>query len=280
MKRGKILTGLLCSLALFSAAGQADAAMTYEKALLYQEAHPEEIHCKNIKQKDIYGNKNLNRYFSFVGSQGLLHTGKSSMGTADRTLINFIISYGFPNIKSEPYAYIRWMADLAGAPDRGYEPKTLQIVFEDNFAKIFSLQGWEYRKQFVPGFFVSSWGHNYDGRIKLSNYDLYELSLHGRVVSASMDAGDGHIKHFFYSGDKDADKKLLFTKGIRHALKILEIDGDSIRADYEAQKAQAEKDRLAALRAEIENEIKADAEREAMKKAILEEMKQKEAAGK
>lgn len=164
------------------------------------------------------------------------------------------------------------MADLAGAPDRGYEPKTLQIVFEDNYIKTFSLQGWEYRKEFVPGFFASSWGHNYDGRIKLNHFDIYEMSKHGKILSASMDAGNGSIKHFFYSGNKDADKKEMLTRAITHSMKILQIDENKIADEMAAHQQAMEQERLNQLRAEVEKELKEEAEREAMKKAILEEM--------
>ena len=100
--------------------------------------------------------------------------------------------------------------------------------------------------------------------------------MHGKIVSASMDAGDGTIKHFFYSGDKDADKKVLLTKGIKHSMKILEIDPAAMPAEYEAYKKQLEEQRRAKVRAEVEKEIKAEQEKEALKKQILEEIKLKE----
>lgn len=83
-----------------------DAAMSYEQALIYQQNHSEDVHAVTKKTKDIYGEKNKRRYFSLLEDNGLMHTGKSSAGVADRTLINYVIDYGFANIKMEPYAYI------------------------------------------------------------------------------------------------------------------------------------------------------------------------------
>ena len=274
----KYLVGsfLLATFLLTSGINSADAAMSYEKALQYEQAHSEEVHSFTDKQKDIYGEKNKRRFIGLFGKNGLLHTGNTFAGSAQRTFFNYLIDYGFANIPMEPYAYIRWAADLAGRPDKGYEPKTLQIVFEDNHIQQFSLEGWEYRSEYIAGFFGGSTAHNYNGRIKLNRFEIYEMSLHGKIVSASMDAGDGTIKHFFYSGDKDADKKVLLTKGIKHSMKILEIDPAAMPAEYEAYKKQLEEQRLAKLRAEVEKEIKAEQEKEALKKQILEEMKLKE----
>lgn len=72
-------------------------------------------------------------------------------------------------------------------------------------------------------------------------------------------------------GEKDVEEKAELTKGIAHAVKILQIDEDTI----EAKRAEMEQQRLQKLREEIEKELKEEAEREAMKKAILEEMKAK-----
>lgn len=273
MKLKKLLGILVISTYIIIYPYTVDAAMSYEQALIYQQNYSEDIHAVTKKQKDIYGEKNKRRYFSFLGNEGLLHSGKSNVGKAGRTLFNYIIDYGFENIEMEPYVYIRWMADLAGNPEKGYEPKTLQIVFEDNYIKTFSLQGWEYHKMFVPGLLLSSWGHNYHGRIKLTHFDIYEMSKHGKVLSASMDAGNDTIKHFFYSGGKDADKKEMLTRAIKHSMRILQIDENKITEEIEAHERAAEQERLNKLRAEVEKEIKEEAEREAMKKAILEEMK-------
>lgn len=256
----------------------AEAAMTYEKALLYQQKNAEDITSVVKKVKDIYGEKNNSRKFAMLGgSRGLLHSGNTIVGMADRTCLNYYVNYGFANIPSEPYAYISWMADLAGDPSNGYEPKTLQIVFEDNYIKRFSLQGWEYRREFIHGFLINSWAHNYDGSIKLSKFDIYEMSLHGQILAVSIDAGNGGIKHFFYSGDKDIKEKQTLTRAITHSMKMLDIDADTIKQEYEALKIKQEKERVAKIKDEVRKEIEEDAEREAIKKQILEEMKQKEA---
>lgn len=274
MKRLSLFGSIVLGLYVMMNVSAVDAAMSYEKALLYQEKNENDVHVVIKKQKDIYGEKNKRRYFSLLSANGLMHTGKTSMGVADRTLINYVIDYGFANIPSEPYAYIRWAADLAGNPEKGYEPKTLQIVFADNFIKVYNLQGWEYRKEFVPGFFFNSIGHNYNGRIKLNRFDIYEMYQHGDIVSASIDAGNGHIKHFFYSGDKDKKEKETLTRAIVHSMKILQIDPNNMQLEYEAYKKQLEEERKANLRAEIEKEIEQEAEREALKKQILLEKEQ------
>lgn len=267
----KFFSVLTC-LGIMLVTQNADAAMSYDKALQYQILHSDEISAFTNKVKDIYGEKNKCRYFGTMhGKNGHLNSGA---GLGQTTLINFLINYGFENIKSEPYAYIRWVADLAGKPDKGYDPKYMNIVFEDNTVKKFPLQGWEYR--FVPGPFFT-YAHQYDGRIKLTDVDLYDMSKHGKVLAISIDAGDGTIRNFFYSGDKNKTEKQWFNNGIKHALKILEIDDNTMEAKLvEAQKL-AEQERVAKLRAEVEAEIKADAEKEAMKKQILAEMEAKKA---
>ncbi|WP_333594961.1 hypothetical protein [Anaerospora hongkongensis] len=278
MAMKKILAGLMLGCLLVAGAATSEAAMTYEQALKYQGLNSEEVFISNDKVKDAYGQKNIKRYFSLLNKNGLAHSGNTILGVGDYTFINLLINYGIANMNEEPFAYIRWIAHLAGAPDRGYEPKTMNIAFSDGFIKTFSLQGWEYRGQIINGMFANSWAHLYDGRVRLNDFDLYELSQHGQIVAISMDDGNGGIKHFFYSGDKDINSKAKLNRGIYHAMKILQVDEQAVIAKKAERDRLAEEERLAKLRAEIEKEIKADAEREAMKKAIQAEIAAKEKA--
>lgn len=279
----RILLGTVCiSSLLFSS--QAEAAMSYEKALQYQAKYPKEIFVSNRKCKDAYGQKNVERFFNMLKKSGVSHSGGSAIvGKRTGTFLNLLINYGFKNIESEPYAYIRWSADLEGDPEKGYAPKSMNIAFEDGFIKSLSLQGWEYIYQEGRGFFGPVWGHHYHGRIRLNEVDLYDIYSHGAIASVSIDDGvsgdnlDG-VKHFFYSGEKDLKEKALLTKAFAHTLKILEIDASTIEAKRIAYAKEAEKLRLEQLRKEVEQEIKEEAEREALKKQILEEMKAKQKA--
>ena len=225
--------------------------------------------------KDITGEKDKWRYFSFLSSDGLLNTGNTNIGVADRTFLNYVINYGFENNPIEPYACIVWEADLAGDPTKGYEPSVFRILFADNYVKTFDLQGWEYKKKFVHGIFFSDLAHSYSGTIKLSRFDIYEMSKHGAVVSASVDAGNGGIKHFFYTGNKNKEDKELLTRAFQHSLILLGIDSNKMQSEYDAYKKHLEEERIAKLRAEVEAEIKAEQEREAIKQQILAEMKLK-----
>lgn len=276
MDMKKILAGFMLVCLLAAGATTSEAAMTYEQALKYQGLNDEEVFVSNVRVKDVYGQKNIRRYFNLLGKNGLAHSGNTILGVGASTFINLLINYGIANMDEEPFAYIRWGAHLAGAPDRGYEPQTMHIAFSDGFIKTFSLQGWEYKPEFISGMFTSSWAHTYSGRVRLNDFDLYELSQHGQVVSISMDDGSGGIKHFFYSGDKDIKNKAKLNRGIYHAMKMLQVDEQAVIAKKAEMDKLAEAERLAKMRAELEQEIKAEAEREAMKKAILAEMAAKE----
>lgn len=83
----KYLVGsfLLAAFLLTSGINSADAAMSYEKALQYEQAHSEEVHSFTDKQKDIYGEKNKRRFIGLFGKNGLLHTGNTFAGSAQRT---------------------------------------------------------------------------------------------------------------------------------------------------------------------------------------------------
>lgn len=277
MKKKSIFLGVLgLIMSTCICATNVEAVMSFEKAMAYQEANPKDVRFVEKKVKDIYGEKNKRRYFAMLSANGLIHTGNSIVGKADRTMLNYIVDYGFKNIEIEPYAAILWYADLKGDPEKGYEPKKMHIVFEDDFIKEFDLQGWEYKREVISGLFSFATAHNYRGEIKLDRFDIYELYQHGAVVSVSVDAGDGTIRHFFYSGKKDADEKATLTRGIRHSMKILEIVPEKMHLEYAEHRKKQEEERIAKLRAEVEREIREDAEREALKKQILEEMKQKE----
>ena len=276
------LIGILTGISILGAAYQAEAAMTYDEALKYQKLYPEEIYAKNFKMKDSFGEKQNCRFFNLLKKEGVLHTSGSTMGgKGERTGINLLINYGFENSDEEPYAYIRWMADLDGSPEGNYAPEKLFITFEDGFVKTLNLQGWEYHYQQLMGWFSAMWCHNYNGRIRLNDVDIYDIYSHGKIAAVSIDdgvKGDNFngIKHFFYSGDKDAEEKELLTKGFAHAVKILEIDPNTIEEKRIALEKEIEKQRLEKMRKEVEQEIKEEMEREALKKQILEEMKGKQ----
>lgn len=277
----KFFVGILTGFSVLGAAYQVEAAMTYDEALKYQKLYPNEIYVRNIKIKDAFGEKSNCRFFSLLKKEGVMHTGGSTIGgQGQRTLINFVINYGFENANSEPYAYIRWVADLDGSPEGNYAPEKMFITFEDGFVKSIELQGWEYHYQELVGWFSGMWCHNYSGRIKLNDVDIYDIYSHGKIAAVSIDdgiKGDNFngIKHFFYSGDKDAEEKELLTKGFAHAVKILEIDPNTIEEKRIMFEKEVEKQRLEKMRKEIEQEIKEEMEREALKKQILEEMKSK-----
>ena len=93
---------------------------------------------------------------------------------------------------------------------------------------------------------------NFILQIEPENIDAYEL------ISLALEG----------KGDKAAQKA--------NADKILEIDPSTIEAKRIALAKEAERLRLEQLRKEVEKEIKEDAEREALKKQILEEMKAKQ----
>ena len=101
MKRSSVLGSIVLGLYVMMNVNSVDAAMSFEKALLYQEKNEKDVHVVVKKEKDIYGDKNKHRYFSLLSANGLMHTGKTSMGVADRSLINYIIDYGFENIPLE-----------------------------------------------------------------------------------------------------------------------------------------------------------------------------------
>ncbi len=265
-----LLTAVL-ALGMFVSSETALAAMTYGQALSYQAAHPTEIVLKEVKTKDPYGQKNVCRYFGLLGGGGVSHSGGSITGIPNATSLNLAINYGFPNIPSEPTCFIKWGANLAGEPDKGYEPQSMHIAFEDGYIKNLSLQGWEYKKGLLQGMLVNSMAHTYTGTVTLSDFDVYELSMHGPIASVSIDDGSGAVKHFFYSGDKDLKNKERFNKGLINAANILQINGEVMAKKAAEMQAQQEEERKAALRAEIEAEIKAEEEREALKKQIMAE---------
>lgn len=256
------------------------AAMSYEEALRYQKLYPDEIIIRNEKIKDVYGDKKVCRFFNLLKKNGQGHSRGIISGQGERTFINLLINYGFEDGDEEPYAYIRWMADLAGTPSGGINPTKLYISFEDGFVKTIYLQGFEYQYQSFANAFSSWWAHCYSGRIKLNDVDIYDVYSHGKIAAVSIDDGRNGdniegIVHFFYSGDKDSDEKELLTKGFSHIVKILEIDPDTIETKRTALKNELEKNRTEKLKKEIEQEIKEEMERESMKKQILEEMKAK-----
>ncbi len=258
----KLLAALTLGLVLFGTS-TIEAAMTFEEASAYQAKHSDDILLRTEKMKDAFGEKNKCRYFSFLGRNGLTHNGDYMK--ADRSTINFIVNYGFEGQNSAPFASITWQADLKGKPENGYAPDYLAVIFEDGYVANFDLQGWEYKRDYV-GF----WGelsHTYYGNIKISDIELYKMSKHGNLSAIFMNKSNESVKHFFYAGEKDLEEKQQFTKGIQHAVNMLEITASSVAA----LEAKEEEERLAKLRKELEAEI----EREEMKKAILKERQQK-----
>lgn len=248
-----------------------EAAMDYPAAANYQIAHKNDIWIKNVKCKDVYGEKNIERNFSFIGKEGLTNI----VIRGNRSFINLLINYGFENIPSEPYAYIDWWADLAGNPEHGFEPKKIYFAFTDGTVVEMPIQGYEYHYEAystIFGFFDS---HTYSGKLKLNSFDLYDLSQRGELANISIDTGNGEIKNFFYSGDKNKKQKQQFDAGLKHALDILEITPESVEKERKEHADAVEAERLAKLRAEVEAEIKAEAEKEAMKQQILAEMANK-----
>lgn len=256
------------------------AAMTYEEALRYQKLYPDEIIIRNEKIKDVYGEKRTCRFFNLLLKNGVDHSRGIINGQAERTFINLLINYGFEDNKEEPYAYIRWIADLSGSPEGGFNPQELYISFEDGFVKTIPLQGYEYQYQRIVNAFTNWWAHCYAGRINLNDVDIYDIYSHGSIAAVSIDNGSGGdnlngIIHFFYSGEKDAKEKDILTKGFSHIVKILEIDPSTIERKRIALKNEIKRQRDEKMRKEIEQEIKEEMEREALKKQILEEMKAK-----
>lgn len=258
--------GLLFYILVSFDMGICEAAMTYDEALKYQVLHSEEVFIRNEKMKDPYGEKNICRYFNLLGEKGVRHNG--DFFSNDRSFLNFLINYGFENIPQELFAYFRWAADMDGKPENGYAPKILSISFNDGYIKNLDVQGWEYKRQNL-GF--GNWTHVYDGRIVVSAVDLYDLYSHGDIMAVYIDKGAGRIKHFFYSGDKDLIEKKKLTRGIANAIKMLQVNEDSLAE----QRAILEKERVEKLRKEIEAEIRAEIEKEEIKKAILDEMRNK-----
>lgn len=275
------LIGILTGISILGATYQVEAAMTYDEALKYQKLYPEEIYVRNEKMKDIYGEKKICHYFDLLQKNGVGHTRGIVSGQGERTFLNLLINYGFEDADVAPYAYIRWAADLAGNPKGGYEPTKLYISFEDGSVKTINLQGWEYRYQSIVNMFTNWWAHAYSGRIRLNEVDLYDIYSHGKIAAVAIDdgvSGDNvnGIIHFFYSGEKDSKEKELLTKGFAHAVKILEIDPNTIEEKRITLEKEIEKQRLEKMRKEVEQEIKEEMEREALKKQILEEMKAKQ----
>lgn len=112
----------------------------------------------------------------------------------------------------------------------------------------------------------------------LTDVDVYDIYTHGAIAAISIDDGNvgdnlQGIQHMFYAGEKDLEEKANMTKGFAHIVAMLEIDAEVLEAKRAALEAEAEQQRLIDLRKEVEAEIKAEAEREALKKQILEEMK-------
>lgn len=250
--------------------------MTYEEAALHQEKYSEDITLHRYTEKDIDGNKKKLRIFDFLKSEGLSHSGNTLVGVADRTSLRLAISYGFEGNSTKPIAYIAWSADLAGNPDHGYKPNYIRIVFESGYIRELPLQGWQYQAELIRGVFVNSWGHCFWGSINLSDIDIYDILQHGNIVAVYVDDGNNNPRHFFYSGDKDTRNKTIFVRGFQHIAKILDVNNDTIQGELADQKANAEKERKAKLRVEIQKEINDEKEREAMKKEILAEMEKKQ----
>ena len=282
----KLLAGLALGCSLLGCTA-VEAAMTYEEAVAYQKAHAEDIVLRTEKIRNAYGEKSKCRIFSFLGKHGVTHSW-GSLGSQN-TLINLVLKYGDAKLNDEPYAYFRWQANLAGNPKDGYEPRYMSVSFKDGYIKNLPLQGWEYNEQevYVPGAYYgsgnygyylpgSSYSYNqYEGSVKVTPLDLYEMAQHGEIASIFIDRGDNddkgnnNIRHFFYTGDKDADEKAQLARGFQHAVAMLELDA----AQLQQLREEAEKERLAQLRKEIEAEL----EREALKEQILQE---RAAAGK
>ncbi len=283
----KLVAVLVLGYALVSYIGTAEAAMTYEEAIAYQKAHAEDIVLRTEKIRNPYGEKSKCHYFSFLGKHGVTHSW-GSLGDHN-TLINFVVSYGDANMKEKPCAYFRWQANLSGNSKDSFAPDYLSVSFKDGYIQNIPLQDWEYNEQevYVPGAYYgngnygyyipgTSYSYNrYEGSVKVGALELYEMGQHGELASIFIDRGENddqgnnNIRHFFYTGDKDRDKKAQLVRGFQHAITMLEIDA----AHLQQLREEAEQKRVAKLKKEIEAEL----EKEALKQQILQE---REAAGK
>ena len=277
----KILAGMALGCALLGCAG-VEAAMTYEEAAAYQKSHAEDIVARSEKIRNPYGEKTKSRIFSFLGKNGVSHNW-GSIGT-HYTLINLILNYGDKKLAEAPYAYLRWHMNIDGNPKNGFEPRYMSVSFTDGYIKNLELQGWDYAEGnvYIPGAtYDNGYGYSYqtpgtsyvynqyDGSVKVGELDLYEMAQHGEIASiyiapnSNDDKGNNTTQHFFYTGDKDKEEKAQLARGFQHALTMLEID----EAHLQQLREEAEKERLAKLRKEIEAEL----EREALKAQILKE---------
>lgn len=246
--------------------------MSFDRALAYQKLHSEDITFNISEEKDQYGNKEKNRCFDFLGETGHYNEGSSISGYADNTGLRFSVQYGFENEKTVPYAVIGWSADL---PSGKCPPHFIRFVFSSGYVKEMPLQGWKYYSYISYGLLVNSIAHKYNGLVKLNDYDIYEIITHGNIAAVYIDDGMGGMKHFFYSGDKNAKQKAQLNRGMAHAAKMLDISKDTVSAEYQLQQALAEADRKAKIKAEIRQEITEDMEREALRREVIAEMNAK-----
>lgn len=257
-----------------STSGQrAPQPMSFERALAYQKLHSEDITFNTSKTKDQYGNKGTTRCFDFLGETGHYNQGSSISGYADNTGLRFSVQYGFENAQTAPYAVIGWSADLSSP---SCHPNFMRFVFSSGYVKEISLQEWAYNPYVNYGLFASSYAYRFHGRIELNNYDIYELITHGDIAAVYIDNGIGGVRHFFYSGDKNAKQKAQLNRGLVHMAKMLDISHETVSAEYQMQQAKAEAERKARIKDEIRQEIAEDKEREALRREVIAEMNAKD----
>lgn len=207
--------------ALFS--NNADAAMKYDEAMLYQQANSKEIYVQNTKMRGNNHTESLHKTFNLFKKKGNSNDfGKWGEGTK-KAKLNLAIDYFAEENSDNPSVFIGWNYE-GPTHSVGSMPSSIIVTFLDGYTltlqcsregNYYEADSWVDANEF--GEYPQT---RYRGRIYLTTDELQIIAEHGEIDSINIDCG----RKLLYDLPKQAKERKMFETGIKHAMKILQLD--------------------------------------------------------
>lgn len=216
-----LITGLGLGAMLYC--GSAEAAMNYDEAMLYQQANSKEIYVKNAKLRENNHKEVLHKTFNLFKKNGNSNDfGKWGEGTK-KAKLNLAVDYSAEENSDNPSVFIGWNYE-GPTHSVGNMPSSMEIISLDGYTltlqccrdgNYYEADSWVDANEF--GEYPQT---RYRGRIYLTTDELQIIAEHGEIDSINIDGG----RKLLYDLPKQAKERKMFETGIKHAMKILQLD--------------------------------------------------------
>lgn len=222
MKIGLKKLSMAMGLFIALSSSYADAAMSYDEALTYQQQYNKEIYVQNTKLRENDRKTVLHRTFNLFKKKGNSNDfGKWGQGLA-KAQLNLALDYGLAEKEEIPLVFIGWSYE-GPSHSVGYMPSNMTVTFLDGYTltlncnrqgNYYEADGWVVSDEF--GDYPKT---RYRGRIYLTIDELQLIAEHGEIDSVNIDGN----RKLLYDLPKQAKERKIFETGIKHAVKILEL---------------------------------------------------------